>query len=149
MNYFYIFLMASVILVDRVSKSWMLINQHVSICSFLSCDLTFNRGIIFGFLGSAGTLVFWIMTACGILTCSFLLWYAVNYYTTQSMVGEVLILAGGLCNMYDRLFFPGVIDFIVLSYHSFVWPVFNIADVSIVIGIIYIICNFFLVKKTA
>jgi hypothetical protein len=58
--------------------------------------------------------------------------------------GILLILSGGISNIIDRIYFGCVIDFIDLKF----WPVFNLADVFIVIGAIFLILNSFSKKQT-
>ena len=45
-----------------------------------------------------------------------------------------LILGGTVGNMYDRLVFGGVRDFMHFHHNSFEWPVFNVADCCLVVG---------------
>ena len=49
------------------------------------------------------------------------------------------ILAGALGNLYDRIFFGYVIDFIEIHYNNFYWPIFNIADIAISTGVIMLL----------
>jgi signal peptidase II len=53
-----------------------------------------------------------------------------------SIIGHIAIIAGVASNYYDRLAYSGVIDFVVISYGRYAWPVFNIADIAIVCGAI-------------
>jgi lipoprotein signal peptidase len=57
-----------------------------------------------------------------------------------------LILAGTLGNLYDRLVFGGVRDFLHAYYQSFDWPVFNVADCCLVIGAFLLLAQAFLGK---
>jgi signal peptidase II len=57
------------------------------------------------------------------------------------------ILAGALGNLYDRLFLGYVIDFIEIHYGNFYWPIFNIADISISIGVILLLYTTFINRK--
>ncbi len=49
--------------------------------------------------------------------------------------GECFVLAGSLSNIVDRIIYHGVLDFILLSFNTWSWPVFNIADMAIVFGV--------------
>tara|TARA_B110000914_G_scaffold114067_1_gene99760 strand:+ start:574 stop:801 length:228 start_codon:yes stop_codon:yes gene_type:complete len=57
------------------------------------------------------------------------------------------ILAGALGNLYDRIFLGYVIDFIEIHYGNFYWPIFNIADISISIGVILLLYTTFINRK--
>jgi lipoprotein signal peptidase len=60
-----------------------------------------------------------------------------------------LILAGTLGNLYDRLVFGGVRDFLHLHYYAREWPVFNVADCCLVCGAVLLLGHAFLVKAAA
>ena len=60
---------------------------------------------------------------------------AIRAMNHQLIFGEILVLAGSCSNLIDRFIYGGVVDFILLSYGDWSFPVFNCADVCIVIGI--------------
>jgi len=74
-----------------------------------------------------------------LITLFILVYSYKRYKKGHSIVGETLVLAGSISNILDRIMYGGVIDFIVVSFGSYSWPVFNIADIAIVIGA-FIIC---------
>lgn len=47
-----------------------------------------------------------------------------------------LIASGALGNLIDRLMFGGVTDFLLVHWHEHAWPIFNVADISLVAGVI-------------
>ena len=57
------------------------------------------------------------------------------------------ILGGSLGNLYDRLYFSAVPDFIDFHFVGFHWFIFNIADIFITVGVIIMICNEIFKKK--
>jgi signal peptidase II len=57
-----------------------------------------------------------------------------------------LILAGTLGNLFDRLVFGGVRDFLHAHYQSFDWPVFNVADCCLVVGAFLLLAQAFFGK---
>ena len=57
------------------------------------------------------------------------------------------IIGGAAGNLYDRIFYGYVIDFIEFHYENLYWPIFNFADVAISIGVILLLYNMFLNKK--
>ena len=61
----------------------------------------------------------------------------------MSLLGLSLIILGALSNLLDRLIFGYVIDYI----NIFIWPVFNLADAMIVVGIIFYIIDKYFIKK--
>jgi len=59
----------------------------------------------------------------------------------------LLILGGALGNLFDRIYYSAVPDFIDLNYNDFHWFIFNVADIFITVGIICLICAEFLDYK--
>lgn len=120
-----------------LADSTRVINQYVSF------ELAFNRGISWGIFHSAPEIVFFIISLliAGITALVFVHAFY-NYKHHKPIVGHVCIITGSIANLMDRMIYPGVIDFIILSYKSYSWPVFNIADIAIVCGIfLLILCD--------
>ena len=126
-----------VIVCDRLSK-WCIethLDSTYELNSFLSLTKTTNRGISWGMFNETSTTGFWFITALIITICGVLIVHAYRRFATgQTIYGETLILAGGFSNLIDRILFGGVLDFILFSYGSWSFPVFNIADAAIVLG---------------
>ncbi len=87
-----------------------------------------NRGAAFGLLG--GQTFMLAMISIGLLVGLFVFRSKLHDLPRGGKLAISLIVAGALGNLYDRLAFGYVIDFIDLQ----VWPVFNIADSAIVVG---------------
>ena len=64
------------------------------------------------------------------------------------MWGILLIIAGAISNIGDRLINNYVLDFILLHYNQYYWPAFNFADIYISIGIVIIIIQSFKIFQT-
>ena len=63
-------------------------------------------------------------------------------------IGFLLIIGGSLGNIFDRLYYSSVPDFIDFHYNNFHWFIFNVADIFITLGvIILIILEFLKIKK--
>ncbi len=103
---------------------------------FLSIDLVINRGISWGMMHSQKTYIFIFVTALIICMVALFGMYTWNCLREQECSGgEFLVFSGALSNIIDRFLYGGVLDFISLSYSSWSFPFFNIADISIVVGI--------------
>lgn len=133
-----------VVLLDRLSKAWIL--RHLSLhesrplTSYFSLTLVHNTGSAFGmFQGNNKAL---LILAFVILAS---LLYGARGLSERGgfwgALGVALVLGGAIGNMVDRIRFGQVIDF--LDFH--VWPVFNIADSAITVGILCIMIG--LLKK--
>jgi signal peptidase II len=135
----YFIIAAIIFVVDRLSKiaalKWCL-NTPYHVTSFLSFDVIFNRGVSWGMLHSKDTLAFMLVTLMITVITAVVCWLAYRNYKKQMFIlGEVCVITGSICNLLDRIVYAGVIDFIVLSYGKWTWPVFNIADMMIVMGV--------------
>ncbi len=59
-----------------------------------------------------------------------------RFLQSRFVLGEVLVVSGSFSNLIDRVLHYGVIDFIQILYGDWSWPLFNIADCCIVVGVI-------------
>lgn len=102
----------------------------------VSCALSLNRGVALGIFNYAdNALIFYALTGIIAIITGLLIVYAYKRMQAGlSITGELLIISGALGNLVDRFIYGGVIDFIVLSYGSYTFPVFNGADVFITLG---------------
>jgi signal peptidase II len=140
----YLLLSMVVILVDRLTKAYAL--QHfvtpLRYNSFMCAELVLNRGISWGMFSFDNQWLF--IGICSLVAgiCILLGHYAARRFAQgHVIVGEILVCAGAVSNLIDRLWYGGVVDFILISYGSWTFPVFNIADMCIVIGVA-IMCLF-------
>lgn len=105
---------------------------------FLNWTLAYNYGAAFSFLADAGGWQKWFFSGMAILMSLFLIVYLPKAprKTKLLSLGLALVLGGAIGNLIDRLLHGHVIDFIHVHYAN-VWhyPIFNIADVGIFIGI--------------
>jgi signal peptidase II len=124
---------AAVALLDQVTKQIVVasleLGEHRNI--FLGLDLTYvrNKGVAFGALGGGGTLVTALTIAAVVLLA---LYFAFNTGKAYLWLPFGLVAGGALSNLADRLRDGAVIDFL----DPILWPAFNVADVSIVVGIL-------------
>lgn len=143
MNYkpvLYSFLGLAIILCDRFTKIYAMghWNEVFTVNPYLFFQVTLNRGISWGLFNSNQQAVFVSITAVICFVTAVLVWYAhTKVLAGKSILGELCIIAGSLSNIYDRLIYGGVIDFIAVHKDNWIWPLFNIADASIVFGVMY------------
>ena len=124
---------------DRVSKIAALTHCYqfcYIINQFVSFQVYFNRGVAWSLFNSDDTMTFILVSFIQFLITGFVCLYAYRRYSEGFTVfAELLIIVGSLSNIVDRIVYSGVIDFIILSCNGFVWPVFNVADIAIVSGV--------------
>ncbi len=140
-NYFLVSVI--VFLLDQVTKTVVTqgMSQHDSIeliPNFLNLTYIHNRGAVFG-LGSSVTSPYlsWGLSILSLVSLAVILVYFLRLETRnpRMFVGLALVLGGAVGNLYDRLRHGYVIDFIDMHWFDRHWPFFNIADMSICIGV--------------
>lgn len=131
---FFLGLFFAIIFLDRITKSLALNNYFSKINSkFLSFELMINRGISWGMFHSEDNKIFLLVSL--IVLSIIILFFShikTKLFKQELVFAEILILAGAISNFIDRVFYSGVIDFIIFPFNLFV---FNIADLSITIGV--------------
>lgn len=97
-----------------------------------------NQGALFGFLRDQETLANGLFAAISVVAAAAIVFWATRHSASRDWPLSAalgLILAGTLGNLYDRVVFVGVRDFLHLHYlRDFDWPVFNVADTCLVLG---------------
>ena len=136
-------------MIDQISKYYarfLLQTSDIDITSFCKLTLLYNKGISWSLL--TPTTVngeYALMTAIVVLLMMYVLHLANELRHNRSVFAELLIVGGALSNLIDRFFHAGVIDFIMIYYQQYVFPVFNLADVFIFIGFLLFVrkgfCN--------
>jgi signal peptidase II len=127
-----------VIILDRLTKVYALAHcvEPCTINRFVSLECIFNSGISWGILSSEQNIIH--MGIAFLIAAIIVIMTIYSYRRWQqgiSIIGEILVIAGALSNLVDRILYRGVVDFIHLSCGSWSWPNFNVADCSIVLGV--------------
>jgi signal peptidase II len=127
---------------DRITKMYALahyLQAHSIINNYLSFVTEFNQGSSWGILSGDGCIQKGIL----MLAPLFLIAIVCILYGNKNPFATSLIMAGGLSNLYDRIVYDGVIDFILLSFGHLSFPLFNGADMYISLGIILLLYQFY------
>ena len=133
-----------IFLLDRISKTYViyldkkLLGSEIFSSKYLNIGLIWNEGIAFGLLSfNHGNLynLLTILIAVIILVICFMIYKSsgIKKYFL------IFILGGALGNIYDRIFFNAVPDFIDFHINGFHWFIFNVADIFISLGVIFMI----------
>ncbi|KGX85702.1 signal peptidase II [Pontibacillus marinus] len=137
----YYFIAAAVLILDQLTK-WMIvkrmeIGEHIPVIeNFFYITSHRNRGAAWGIL-QGQMWFFYIVTA--IVICV-VIYYMHKYASSSKVLGLSLglILGGAIGNFIDRLFRKEVVDFIDIYIGSYDYPIFNIADSALVVGVILV-----------
>jgi len=147
-------LAALVIVLDYVSKIAVLGSlapgESRAVAPFVNLVLVFNKGAAFSFLASAEgwqTLLFAAIALVASVVITFLI--LKNKAKKLFCGGLALILGGALGNLYDRIAYGHVVDFLDFHAAGWHWPAFNVADAAITAGAAILILEGFLHRAEA
>ncbi len=147
---------ATVLLLDRLTKIWVaahipLAGGRPVIPGVLYISHWLNEGAAFSFLADSasphtvrwGLVSFSLLAALVVLIALVRLGSRINLTT----VALAFVFAGALGNVYDRIAYGSVIDFIEVHIFNYHWPDFNVADSAIVTGACLLLLESLLPKK--
>lgn len=148
--YRYYLITIAIILLDQWTK-WLVVKNmqlHESITvieSFLFITSHRNKGAAWGILQDQ-MIFFYIITVIVVIA---IIYYLHKYAYNQILLATALsfILGGAIGNFIDRLFRKEVVDFIDVMIFTYDYPIFNVADSFLVIGVILVIISTFLEEK--
>ena len=145
-NIFYLIFILTIFILDRCSKILVINNfnkKEYFINDYLNIDLIWNTGVGFGLLRSGTSLIYNTITFLIIMIIFVLIYVAIRSKYLDKLIFS-LIIGGALGNLFDRITYNAVPDFIDLHYNNFHWFVFNIADIFITLGVaLYFMEGFF------
>lgn len=131
-----------VLLIDQIVKllikTNMSLNEEISIIpNFFSIQYLKNTGAAFSILENQTIL----LAITSIICISVIIYYLKKEenLTTTMYLSFGLVLGGILGNLIDRIVYQGVIDFLSFQIFNYNFPVFNIADIGITIGVLLLI----------
>ena len=134
----------SIFFFDRLTKMY-LINLQAGgtdidfyVYSFLNFYLVFNTGIGFGLASMESNIYYHILTSIIAIVNIGLIFFLIKSKGIYAY-SIVLIIGGSLGNLFDRIYYYAVPDFIDLHFGNFHWFIFNVADIFITVGIIGLI----------
>tara|TARA_Y100001970_G_C13724828_1_gene598495 strand:- start:119 stop:625 length:507 start_codon:yes stop_codon:yes gene_type:complete len=129
---------------DRISKIYViylhnkLFGSEIFSSNFLNIYLTWNEGIAFGLFPFNEKIFYNILTIM-ILIIIFIIFIMTIKSDGVKKYSLLMILGGALGNVFDRLYYRAVPDFIDFHIGNFHWFIFNVADIFITLGVIFMI----------
>ena len=152
-NLIIFFSILSIFFIDRVSKiivvnkSEKFFQDEIFSSKFINLHLIWNEGIAFGLFSFNNSSTYQIITLFIILVIIILIVYMIKSKIIYEKIGFILIIGGAVGNLFDRIFYNAVPDFIDLHINNFHWFIFNIADIFISIGVLWLILIEIVIKK--
>ena len=150
-KFFYISLIIPIFIfiLDRISKIYVInlsksaLDKELFSSKFLNITLIWNEGIAFGLFSFNQDYFYNLLTLIILFVVFFVLMMAIKNKGNQKYA-LLMILGGAIGNLYDRVFFKAVPDFIDFHIGEFHWFIFNVADIFICLGVFFMILSEFI-----
>ncbi len=126
---------ASKLLVQRMLEP----GEVVSVLPLVDVVLVDNPGVSFGLLGGLGAAAPWALVLLALAITALLLWWALREERPLARLALWTVLGGAFGNVYDRIRYGAVVDYIDLHAGGWHWPAFNLADVAVVGGVLWLL----------
>ena len=129
---------------DRISKVYVISQSEKNLFNdlyqskFLNISLIWNEGIAFGLLSFEKNHFYNILTFL-ILIVVILIFFMILRSERLKKYSLLMIFGGAIGNLYDRIFFKAVPDFIDFHIGNFHWFIFNVSDIFISLGVLFLI----------
>ena len=136
-----IIIILSIFFFDRITKIYLLSLQaggtdiDFYIYPFLNFYLVWNTGIGFGLAAMETNIYYHILTSIILIINIGLIFFLIKSKGIYTYL-IALIIGGSLGNLFDRIYYYAVPDFIDLHLGNYHWFIFNVADIFITVGII-------------
>ena len=129
---------------DRISKYYVILlneknlSPDIFTSKYLNISLIWNQGIAFGLFSFNEVNLYNFLTALIAIIIAIIFFMILRSEGIKKYL-LLMILGGALGNLYDRIFYKAVPDFIDFHIGNFHWFIFNVADIFITLGIIFMI----------
>ncbi len=139
-----IILLVLIFFLDRITKILILNiveetgKLDIYVNSFLNLYLVWNKGIGFGLLSFDQKSTYNVISLL-ILLINLIIIYLIYIEKSIKTYFLLAILGGSFGNLFDRIYYNAVPDFIDLNYKGYHWFIFNVADIFITLGILCLI----------
>ena len=133
-----------IFLFDRISKIYVIyldkkfFGSEIYSSKFLNIELYWNTGIAFGLFSFSENYLYNLLTFVIVIVIMIVI-FMIAISKDFKKYPLLMILGGALGNLVDRIFFKAVPDFIDFHIQNFHWFIFNVADIFISLGIIFMI----------
>jgi len=147
-------LAAGIVMLDQATK-WLVVDaldlyQRIPVLPVFDLVRLHNTGAAFSFLADASGWQNWLFTGVAVIVSIGIVWWLITLPGEGRRVlglGLALVLGGAVGNIIDRALYGYVIDFLLLHYHDWSYPAFNIADSAITCGVILILYDGLILER--
>jgi len=138
------------LLSDQASKLWVINGlglregDFIVVLPFMNLHMAYNRGISYSLLSDdSRAWQYALATFAFLVAIGLIIWLLRDSHSRVAAISIGLIIGGAIGNAIDRLYLPGVADFVQLHAAGYSWYIFNVADVAIVVGVLGILYDTF------
>ncbi len=139
-----IFIVLTIFSLDRFSKIFVISYNEKSLSAdlfsskFLNISLIWNKGVAFGLFSFEQSHLYDFLTIL-ITIVVIVIFFMILKNDGLKKFSLLMILGGAIGNLYDRIFFKAVPDFIDFHIGNFHWFIFNVSDIFITLGVLFLI----------
>ena len=143
-SYINFIIILSIFILDRLTKIYVIYldktnsGSEIFSSKFLNVYLIWNEGIAFGLL-SFNQNIFYNFLTLFIVIIIFIILYMITKSSGLKKYSLLMILGGALGNVFDRIIYKAVPDFIDFHVGNFHWFIFNVSDIFISVGVILMV----------
>lgn len=142
----------AIVLLDLLTKT--IITQHVMVppqvipvTGFFNIVLVWNKGTSFNIISHSAEVMPYVLAMLSLGIAIWLHRWLLRAEDRWHAIGLGMVLGGAIGNVFDRLLYGAVVDFLDFHVNGWHWPAFNVADSAIVVGVAMLVLGGF--KKTA
>ena len=139
-----LFVVIIIFSLDRISKFYVILQSEKNVSydlfesKFLNINLVWNEGIAFGLLSFNKDHLYNLLTILIIVLIT-IIFFMILKSKGLKKYSLLMVLGGALGNLYDRIYFKAVPDFIDFHIGNFHWFIFNVSDIFISLGVLLLI----------
>tara|TARA_B100001057_G_scaffold57979_1_gene51386 strand:- start:125 stop:628 length:504 start_codon:yes stop_codon:yes gene_type:complete len=139
-----LFVVIIIFSLDRISKFYVILQSEKNVSydlfesKFLNINLVWNEGIAFGLLSFNKDHLYNLLTILIIVLIT-IIFFMILKSKGFKKYSLLMVLGGALGNLYDRIYFKAVPDFIDFHVGNFHWFIFNVSDIFISLGVLFLI----------
>jgi len=139
-----LFVVIIIFSLDRISKFYVILQSEKNVSydlfesKFLNINLVWNEGIAFGLLSFNKDHFYNLLTILIIVLIT-IIFFMILKSKGFKKYSLLMVLGGALGNLYDRIYFKAVPDFIDFHVGNFHWFIFNVSDIFISLGVLFLI----------
>jgi signal peptidase II len=139
-----LFVITTIFSLDRISKLYVIhlynqnFNSEIFTSKFLNIYLIWNEGIAFGLFSFYQDNFYNILTVIILIIILIILFFLIKAEGLKKYA-LLMVFGGAIGNLFDRIFYKAVPDFIDFHVGNFHWFIFNVSDIFITLGVIFLI----------